>query len=204
MANDTGPFGLKPTRYVDGTCWDGATVECYISSSYATALYIGDPVLLTPTLAEKDTTGRYQTINKSAGTDGIIVWGVITSFGVNPDDLNKVYNPASTEGIANVVIPSDDLLFKIRGDGGGTPSKVFVGQNAVMIANTAGSTSTGLSGMMLDEGTTTAPSADQSNPLFIYGIQQVEDNTLADNAVYEVLINTNQNATGRILGVTAA
>lgn len=204
MANKTGAFGLRPTRYLDGSKWDGKTQRCYVSSSYATALFIGDPVLLSPTLAEKDTTGRFQTINKSAGTDGVIVWGVITSFEPNPDGLDKVYNPASTEAIANVCIASSDLLFAIRGDGGGTPSKVFIGQNAVMIATSAGSTSTGLSGMHLDEGTTTAPSADQSNPLFINGIQEIEDNTLADNAVYEVLINTNENATGRILGVTAS
>ena len=204
MANDTGAFGLKPDRYVDGTCWDGATVECYISSSYATALFVGDPVLLSPTLAEKDATGRYQTINKSTGLDGIIVWGVITSFAVDPDNLDRVYNPASTERIANVVIPTDNLLFTIRGDGGGTPDSTFTGSNAVMIASTAGDTNTGLSGMMLDEGTTTAPSADQSNPLFIYGVHQTDDNTLGDNVVYDVLINTNENATGRILGVVAA
>jgi hypothetical protein len=204
MANDTGGYGLKPDRYMDGTCWDGALVPCYVSAAYATPLFVGDPVLMSPTLAEKDPTGRYPTINKSAGTDGVIVWGVIVGFEVNPDDLTKVYNPASTEAIALVAKASDELIFTIRGDGGGTPAKVFPGQNAIMVATTAGSTTTGLSGMELDEGTGTAPSADQSNPLWILGIHNVEDNTLADDAVWDVLINTNDNAVGRILGVTAA
>jgi hypothetical protein len=204
MANLTGPYGLRPLKHLDGSKWDGALVRCYVSASYATALFVGDPVLLSPTLAEKDTTGRYPTINKSAGTTGTLVPYVIMGFEVNPDDLTKIYNPASTEAIALCVRCADDLIFTIRGDGGGTPSKVFPGQNAVMIATTAGSTSTGLSGMHLDEGTTTAPTTTQAFPLHILGINEVEDNTLADNAEWQVLINTNNNATGRILGVTAS
>jgi hypothetical protein len=51
LTNPTGGFGLKPIRTRSGAPW---TVEkVYISSSYATALYIGTPVLLSPTLAEK-------------------------------------------------------------------------------------------------------------------------------------------------------
>jgi hypothetical protein len=203
MANATGGFGLRPVRHIDGSPWNGQTVPCYISASYATALYIGTPVLLSPTLAEKDTTGRYQTINKSAGTDGTIIFGVITSFEPLQTDLTKQYNPASTERIANVCVDKS-VVYAIRGDGGGTPSKVFIGQNAVCIETSAGSTVTGISGVELDEGTTTAPSADQSNPLFIEGIQDTPDNELADDAVYLVRLNTAENATGDILGVTAA
>lgn len=204
MANKTGGFGLRPDRHLDGTAWNGATMRMYKSASYATALYIGDPVLLSAVTAERDAKGRYLSINKSAGTDGTIVFGVVVGFEVNPDDLNKVYSPASTEAIVLVARAADDLIFTIRGDGGATPDKGFVGLNAVMIASTAGSTSTGLSGMELDEGTTDAPAADQSNTLFILGFRQVEDNELAVSAVYDVLINTNQNATGRILGVAGA
>lgn len=203
MANSTGAFGLRPDRYMDGTPWNGATIECYIGSDYGTALYVGDPVLFSTDLSAHDSTGKKMSISKSGGTDGDIVWGVITSFAVDPDGLGRIYNPASTERVANVCIAADNLIFTIRGDGGGTPSAVFIGQNAVMIASTAGSTTTGLSGMMLDEGTTTAPSANQSNSLLILGIHDVEGNTLADNAVYDVLINTNSNATGRIVGVTS-
>ena len=203
MANADGPFGLRPDRYLDGTAWDGAVMEMYVGSDYGTALYIGDPVLFSTELDEKDTTGRYIAINKSAGTDGIIVWGVIVGFKPDPDYLNQVYRTASTERIAYVVRAADDLIFTIRGDGGGTPSKVFIGENAVMIATTSGSTATGLSGMELDEGTTNGPTANQSAPLLILGIHQSEDNTLADDAVYDVLINTNDNSTGRIVGVTA-
>ena len=203
MANKTGAYGLKPVRRFDGTNYNGNTVKCYISASYATALYVGDPVLLTPTLAEKDTTGKHPTINKSAGTAATMVRGVIVSFEPDPDGLEKIYSPASTEGYANVCM-DEDVVFEIRGDGGGTPSAVFVGQNAVMIATTAGDTTTGLSGMNLDEGTTTAPNTTQNFTLHILNIKNSDDNELADDAVYEVLLNTSSNVTGRFLGITAS
>jgi hypothetical protein len=63
---------------------------------------------------------------------------------------------------------------------------------------------TGLSGYELDEGGTTAPTTTQAFTLHIMGIADVEDNTLADDARWEVLLNTPENATGRFLGITAS
>lgn len=202
MANDQGPYGLRPIRHQDGSPWNGNTVACYVSASYATALFVGDPVLISPTLAERDTTGYKPTINVSAGTDGTLIRGVITSFRATTRD-STVYNPASTERIANVCM-DPSVIYKVRGDGGGTPSKVFPGQNAVLIAAAAGSTTTGLSGFALDEGTTTAPNTTQTFTLHIMNVLDVDNNTLADYAEYEVLLNTPENATGRFLGITAA
>lgn len=203
MANATGIYGLRPVRHVDGSPWNGSVVKCYISSSYGTALFIGDPVLFSATAAEKDATGKHPTINKSAGTAGTLVRGVIVGFDALPTDLTKNYNPASTERYAYVVM-DQDVVFSIRGDGGGTLTKLVPGQNAVMIADSSGSTTTGLSGMALDEGTTTAPNTTQNFTLHILAIANKEDNALGDNAEYEVLLNTNENATGRFLGITAS
>ena len=201
MANETGAFGLCPIRHLDGSPWNGVTIPCFVSAAYATSLFVGDPVLLSPTLAEKDASGKKPTINVSDGLSGSLIRGVITSF--QPIDRDsKVYNPASTERIANVCM-DQSVIYKVRGDGGGTPAKVFTGQNAVLIATATGSTVTGLSGFHLDEGTTTAPTTTQAFTLHILNILNQEDNALADNAVYEVLLNTPENATGRILGVTA-
>lgn len=203
MANTSGAFGLRPVRHISGAPWNGAVVKCYISASYATALFIGDPVVMSPTLAEKDVTGMHPTINKSAGTAGILTNGVIVSFEPNRDDLGLTYSPASTEGYAYVCM-DNDVVYEIRGDGGGTLTKVVPSQNAVMIATTAGSTITGFSGMNLDEGTTTAPNTTQNFTLHILNIKDAADNVLGDDAVYEVLLNTSENATGRFLGITAA
>jgi hypothetical protein len=203
MANATGSFGLRPLRHIDGSPWCGTTVKCYISDAYATALFIGDPVLLSPTLAEKDATGYHPTINVSAGTDGDIIRGVIVSFSALPTNLESQYNPASTERYANVVM-DETVVFGVRGDGGGALGAVVPGQNAILVATSAGSTSTGLSGYDLDEGTGTAPTTTQTLPLHILAILEKEDNALGINAEYEVLLNTFRNAAGEYLGITAA
>lgn len=202
MANPTGAFGLCPVRHLNGSPWNGATIPCYVSASYATALFVGDPVLMETAAANKDATGKKPTIIKSAGTDGTIIWGVITSF--QPTDRDsKVYNPASTERVANVCV-DPTVIYQVRGDGGGTVTDLFPGLNAVLIQTAAGSTVTGLSGFHLDEGTTDAPAVDQTNTLYILNIADREDNELGDNSVWEVLLNTNENATGRYLGVLAS
>lgn len=203
MANTTGVFGLKPLRHISGAPWNGQVIKCYVSAAYAVALFVGDPVLFSPTLAEKDPTGTLPTINKSGGTAGAVVRGVIVGFEPNPDNLNRLYIPASTGGIAYVCM-DPDVVYEIKGDGGGALTKVIAGKNAVMIAKTAGSTSSGLSGMALDEGTTTAPNTTQNFTLHVLGVKPVEGNDLGASATYEVLLNTCENTTGRFLGITAA
>ena len=201
MANPTGAFGLRPVRHKDGSPWNGATVPVYCSASYATALFVGDPVVASLVNAEQDATGHYLSVNKSAGTDGILVRGVIVSFAPNPSNLELQYRLASTARIAYACM-DQTVIYHIRGDGGGTPIDNWVGMNAVMIANSAGDTTTGLSGMMLDEGTTAGPNENQSFPLLIEGLANVEKNELGDNAIWEVSLNTFFNATGLVLGVS--
>lgn len=204
MANYTAGFGLRPVRHYDGSPWNGATVPCFISADYATAMYIGDPVLISPTAGEDDSTNvhNYPKINKSAGTDGTIVLGAVVSFDPDPTDLTKQYNPASTERIAHVCM-DPSVVYHIRGCGQGTPATDWIWRNAIMTAGTS-STVTGLSGFMLDEGTGTAPTNNQSNTLLIVGVAQMPDNSLADYAIWEVMLNTRYNATGLVLGVTDA
>jgi len=59
---------------------------------------------------------------------------------------------------------------------------------------------------MLDEGTGTAPTNDQSTPLVILHVSDVEDNELGDHALWDVIINTPQlltTTTGRFIGTVA-
>ncbi len=197
MANATAPFGLRPVRTLSGG--PIPLRRAYISASYATALYIGDPVLYDTTLTNKDTTAKHHTIIRSGGTDGTIVIGSIVAFEPLRTDLTKIYNPASTERYALITPYSRDIVYHIRDDGSGTPSKVFPGQNAVM-ANAGGSTITGLSGFALDA---TTPTTTQTYTLHILGLADIEDNALDDYAIWEVILNTSFNVAGEILGVTA-
>jgi hypothetical protein len=199
MSNKTGAFGLKPVRRIDGSPWNGGLVRCYISASYAVALYKGDPVIFDTALADKDLTARCPTIILSSGADQVLCRGVIVSFEPLATDLTKLYNPASTERYA-LVCMDPQVVYQIRDDGAGTPSKVFPGQNATMTAS-GGSTVTGRSGYVLD---TSTPTTTQTYPLHILGLAPIEDNELDDYAIWEVLLNTPENAAGRVLGVTAS
>lgn len=200
MANPTGAFGLRPVRHFNGAPWNGAVVPCYVGSDMATALFIGDPVLLTTDIDDQHAYPTEYSIMPSAGTSGIIVRGAIVAFSPLYTDLSKIYNPASTERIAYVCM-GHDVVFQIRGDGSGTPLVSWVGANAEMVATGAGSTITGLSGFHLDE---TTPADTQAFPLHIVGIANQSDNEFGDNTIWEVILNTSLNATGDILGVVSA
>jgi len=213
MANSTGAFGLKPVMHDDGSAWNGGTVPCYIDSDYATALFVGDPIQLDSTQANKHALanlgeGLMPTIMQVSAADGTgdandVVYGVIVSFEPLYSDLSKIYNPASTARIANVC-RDPSVVYEIRGDGGGTPAASWVSRNASFTYG-SGSTVTGLSGVSLDEGTAAGPTVDQNLPLFIVGASSKPDETpLAVNTLWLAKLNTLNNFTGFVLGVSAS
>jgi hypothetical protein len=195
MANKTGAFGLRPVRYRNGTPYNGACEKVYISASDTTALFVGDPVVYEATLARKDATAKYLTVEKAAN---VVLAGVIVGFEPDPTNLELKHRLASTERWAYIAL-GGELVYEIRGDTT-APTAVFPGQNAEM-THGSGSTVTGLSGTILD---TTTPATTQTFPLHILGIKDVADNELLGSCVYEVILNTYPLATGNILGVTAS
>jgi len=206
MANADTPFGLKPVRHKSGAPYNGAAKPYYIKGDYATALFVGDPVVKTGTAntaavsvpgAGKFGIGTLPEINKTAvgDVDGDTkrITGVIVGFAALPGDLNKNYNPASTERVA-FVADDPDLVFEIQADGA-VPA-ASIGLNAVLIATHSGSTVTGLSGIELDT-TSDSPAADASNQLTIVGAVNREDNdTTIPHAKVLVTINAHTEAPG--------
>jgi hypothetical protein len=200
MANATNYFGLRPVKRLGGG--QLVTIPCYVAATYATALFIGDPVTLSDAAADRDATGTMLSVEKSGVADTSAIFGVISGMDPLVTDLTKQYNPASTERIVHVTLATQDTVFEVRGNGVAAPTKLTPGLNAILAQAANGSTVWGTSGIALDEGTD-APAADQSNPLLILNIKNVADNELGVNAVYEVLVNT-PNATGTYLGVAGA
>ena len=170
MSNPDAPFGLMPVRYLNGSPWNGATQRCAVSASYATALFIGDPVKIDPTNTNRGTAEKAPYVVRSDGVDGDYIYGVITSFAPNPDNLTQQYRPASTARYCNVVIADPLLVFWIRDDGTAALTKADIGANAIGTFTESGDTITGLSGYELDSGVGTAPTENASNPLIIVGI----------------------------------
>jgi hypothetical protein len=203
MANVDRPSGLRPVRHKSGAPYNGAANPYFIKSDYGTALFIGDPVVKTGTSntaavkvpgAGSFAIGTLPEINKATAGDANAVTGVIVGFAPLATDLNKPYNPASTERVA-FVCDDPDMLFEIQADGA-IPA-ASMGLNGVFIYTHSGSTTTGLSGVELDT-TSDVPAADASNQMVIIRAVNREDNdTTLTHARVEVLLNNHTEAAGR-------
>ena len=165
--NDT-PFGLRPVRYRDGSPYNGAVNPYSIKSDYATALFIGDPVIKVANGSNAAAIGGFPIgtlpeIQKATAGDGNAITGVIVGFAPLPTNLGLQYNTASTERVA-YVCDDPNVMFEIQADG--SIAAAQVGLNANLIYTHSGSTVTGRSGAELDN-TSDVPDADASNQLTI-------------------------------------
>ena len=185
MANVDAPFGLKPVRHLNGNPWNGSTQRCLIEDDYGTALFVGDPVTLTGAAGSDDTTGL-PVIQIATAAHSNSVYGVIVSFEPDPDNLSRIYLPATTGGYAHVCI-DPDVIFIIQDDGDEDLDGSDIGANALLNSTgDSGSTITGLSGWQLETGTVTA---DTTYQLVILQKHHVEDNAMGANCIWEVLIS---------------
>jgi hypothetical protein len=190
MANTDTPFGLKPIRHRSGSPYTGECNPYYVPSTYATALYIGDPVIITGTSNISDyqgyAAGSLPEINKATAAGGNYISGVIVAFGPDRDNLSRVYKPASTEALVWVA-DAPELIFEVQEDSDGTAlAATSVGLNADLVYTHSGSTITGLSGVELDRSTAATTSTLQ---LKIMRLVDRPDNAIGDFAKWEVLVN---------------
>lgn len=194
MANDDTRFGLRPVNGVQAGPYNGRVSLYYAPSSYATAIYVGDPVTTTGNSNASALLGfgprMLHEVNVTAVGDGNAITGVV--LGVIPTTgESTVYGAASTN---RLLLVNDDpyAVFEIQADG--SVAADDVGLNAVLIATHTGSTVTGLSGMELDT-TSDVPAADASNQLTILGFVNREDNDpTSANPKVLVRINNHTNA----------
>lgn len=195
MANADTPFGLRPVRHRNGAPYNGAVTPYYIPASYGTALFIGDPVVVTGTANTAAVKapgvgdfapGTLQEINKATAAGGNYISGVIVGFAATPSDLSKQYNPASTERVA-LVADDPDLVFEVQEDGvGATLAATDMGLNADLVYTHSGSTTTGRSGAELDISTKATTNTLQLKILRLVNRSDVE---LGVNGKLEVAIN---------------
>jgi hypothetical protein len=194
MANADTPFGLRPLRHKSGAPYNGSFNVYHVPSSYATALFVGDPVIKTSTAnaaavsapgAGDFPIGTLPEINKAtAGTTNRIT-GVIVGFAPDPDGLGRIYRPASTSRIA-YVCDDPDVVFEIQADGEIDADQM--GLNAVLVYTNAGDTNTGRSGAELSTGT--APATTVGFQLQMKRLVNRQDNEAGEFAKVEVVINT--------------
>lgn len=199
MANADTPFGLIPIK--NSPFNEIPKNHYYISSSYATTLFKGDPVVKTGTSNTVAVTtagrnfnpGSLPEINKATAGDGNAITGVIIGFLTNPSNLNITYNPASTECVA-IVADSPLQEFEIQEESAGSPLAVTsVGLNANLVYAESGSTVTGLSGAELD---TTTPATTSTFQLKILRLMDGPENAIGQHAKWRVKINNHTEANG--------
>lgn len=202
MANVNAPFGLRPIRYVSGEPYNGAINKYFVPSTYATSLFIGDPVIKTGT-ANTTALRGYQVgalaeINKATAGTTNRTTGVIVGWEPISGAESLIYGAASTTRIA-LVADDPNLLFWIQADSTTTLDATTVGLNAVYTFSSSGSTVTGRSGVQMDGGTTTAPATTIGFQLQIVRAANLASNELGANQVWEVRINQHtetNNSTG--------
>jgi hypothetical protein len=147
------PNGFIPVKKLDGSAWTGATNPYQIASTYATALYRGDPVT---TLAD-GTLG----VGVAGATCVGVFWGVkyTDSTGVVKFMNYWPGNPGVLTGstVEALVIDDPNTVFSVQetnaSGAAGTPLALADRGLNINFLYTAGSTSTGQSAVSINNAT---------------------------------------------------
>ena len=200
MGNTANYFGLRPVKHINGSALNGLTEKCYVSSNYDTALYIGDPVTISAVALDSDATALHTSIGRALFTAAAPIYGVITSFD-SSEDINVKYvkKPAATEAYMNVCV-DPTVIYHVRDDGLGTPGATWPFLNTLLILPVGGNDLTGISGIALSGNDVAAT---QNLQMTMIRLANLPDNTLADYAIWECLINTHQLLNGGVVGNVA-
>lgn len=198
MANADTPFGLRAVGHPLGL--SKARITAYaVASDYATALFPGDPVVVTATgnAAEISAVGvgtvpigAMSQVEKATAGSGNKITGVIVGVAANPDNLSRRYLPASTGGV--VFVNNDPQTeFEIQADEDVVAADI--GANAALVYTNTGDTNTGQSGAELDSSTIATTAGLQ---LRILGVVSRADNESGNFAKVRVRINNHSEITG--------
>jgi hypothetical protein len=148
------PNGFQPVKKLDGSAWTGATNPYQITSTYATALFRGDPVTIVAAdgtlgvgvagatcvgvfwgVKYTDSTGVVKFMNYWPGNPGVLTGSVVEALVI--DDPNTVFSIQETSATGTA----------------GTPLTLSARGLNIDFLYTAGSTSTGSSAVSINNAT---------------------------------------------------
>ena len=184
MANTDGPFGLRPLEYANGTPWSGKARKYYLDATLNETIYIGDPVVLA---GSADASGKYASVKLATLAATNYVLGPVVAFEQIPTSPERKYHVAQTEQYCYVA-DDPDLIFEIQADSATDIAADDIGSNGIMVRTHSGDTTTGLSGVELDE--SSLAGADATQMLLVVGLVDRPDNELATHAKVKVMINS--------------
>ena len=181
MPNGNAPLGLTPRRMRTGETENGSLNEYYVDPTYATALFMGDPVIINGTGSAE---GVPSVILASAGATNRIT-GVVVGFRPSPTIVALGYLPATTAGYV-LVADNPDAEFEVQEDSvGGALAVTAIGLNANLIA-AAGNTFLKRSQWMLQSNSTGTGATLQVR---IVGFEQRADNEIGQYGKWLVRLN---------------
>lgn len=188
MANVSRVNGFRPIKDSYGRPYNGSTTMYYVTAGNATAIGVGDLVVL-----EGTTDVNGVRCVKQAAANGVCVGPVVSvkvSGGTGAPSLDNPQYVAASTGKYVYVADDPNIHMVAQEDSVGAATALTdIGLNVNFIV-AAASTVTGLSGMQVDSST-----KDTTNtlPLRLVGFLQSEDNTPAStNAKVIVAFNTHQ------------
>ncbi len=173
MANVNAAFGLVPVRHTSGNA--PRANKYTITSGLAENIFTGDLCILTA--------DGVITPHTATETNNI---GVFAGVSYTASDGSYVYSeywPSGTTATEIIAYVYDDpyIVYKIQS--AGTPAQTNIGNCADVVAG-AGSTTTGRSGFSLN-----GTMANGTATCKILALHDTPDNSMAQYAVLEVLIN---------------
>lgn len=187
MANPDTPFGLKPVGTLDGSPWNASLRRVQAIATYATALFIGDPVIWT---GDSDATGQCPIVQLATAGKTYKITGVMVGWEPDPNYPTYTYRPASTLRFGWMIPANDSTIYEIQASTDAVLALGTVGLQGVIVKTHAGSTVTGLSGVELDSGSADDPDAHATGQLTIIGFVKRQDNSIAAvNGKWLVTIN---------------
>lgn len=178
----SGPYGLIPINLIGGQVFAGATRQIPIASAYGTSIFFGDVVKLSSD----------GVLVKDTGTSTATPVGVFLGCSYTDPTFGKVfrqYFPSGTvaSDIQAYVADDPDQLFKVAivssGTTIGTVQRTVVGNNAALVQN-SGSTTTGNSGVAIDDTVATTASL----PIRIVDLVTATSYVSGGNVVYQEAI----------------
>lgn len=197
MPNANMAFGLRPVRRLGGAPMHHGISAYWMRSDYATAAFIGDPVVRT---GASDTYQGETLPNVAIATAGATnqITGSIVGFEPTPSIVANGYGLASTQRKVYVA-DAPDILFEIQEDAvGGAIANASIGLNCNLVSG-SGSAFGKTSGWQLDSSTV---AADATYQVRIQELVQRQDNEAATAyAKYLVLINLHTNRLGAVAGL---
>lgn len=197
MANIDRSQGFRPVSHLSGAPYNGQFNWYEIPAADTSVTMVGDLVILSDGAA----TEAFPAVERAAASGDVtsaVLVGAIVGMRVDPTVLNVPYHRTASTKRLVMVADALDLVFECQEDSiGGAIATASIGLNAGFVA-TAGSTTTGNSGMELDS---SSPGTTSTLPLQIVGRSERVDNEAA-TAEAKYLVRINTHAYGSV-GVTA-